>query len=69
MGPRMRKAVASFVVLGFLVFYVWAATSLSAWVPDRWWAKGLFFGIVGTAWGLPMFPIFSWAERDPRRGS
>ena len=27
------------------------------------WAQGLFFGIVGLAWVLPLMPLVAWMER------
>ena len=63
MGPRTRKAVASVAIMAFLGFYVWAAVTLSRFIPDRWWAQGLYFAVAGLGWGVPMFPVFRWAER------
>ena len=60
MGPRTRKAVASAATLVFLLVWLVVALGLSAYVPDHW--KALFFAVAGTAWGVPLFPLFTWAE-------
>ena len=67
MGPRTRKAVAALGVLAFLTFYVWLAVTIGDHVPDLWWAKAVYFAVVGTAWGLPILPLIGWAERGGRR--
>ena len=68
MGPRTRRFVAMIGVVIFLAAYVWAAL----WVGDRipndqplW--KVLYFAVVGTAWGVPLWPLFAWAEGGRRR--
>jgi hypothetical protein len=68
-GPRTRKAIAGVVTLLFLAGWIWAAIRVSGYVPDLWWARGLFFGVVGIGWGVPLLPLFSWAERGERRRS
>jgi hypothetical protein len=64
-----RRAVAAIGVVVFLAFYVWVATVIADRLPDLMWVKLLYFAVVGTAWGLPLFPLLSWAERGgkPRR--
>jgi hypothetical protein len=57
--------VAGVGILLFLAAYIWAAVSLAALVPDLWWAKVLYFAVAGTAWGLPIIPLISWAEKGP----
>ncbi len=62
LSQRLRKPLAILGVLVWLSFYIWAASTLSARVPEVWWAKVLYFAIVGTAWGLPLLPLIKWAE-------
>ena len=62
MGPRTRKAVASIGALAYLAAYVWAAVTLSSFVPEVWWAQVLYFPVAGTAWFIPLLPLLKWAE-------
>ena len=64
LGPRSRKAFASLATLAFLALWIWGAIFVSSFVPDVWWAKGLFFAAAGLGWGLPLLPLFSWAGRS-----
>jgi len=63
MGPRARKAIATFGVLAFLAFYVWLVVTLAAFIPAVWWAQVPFFAIAGLAWGVPVLPLIKWAEK------
>jgi len=65
MGPRTRRAVASIGIVAFLTFYVWLVIAIGAHVPDHPLATLLFYGIAGTAWGIPLLPLLSWAEGRP----
>lgn len=65
MGPRTRRAVASVGIVAFLTFYVWLVIAIGAHVPDHPLATLLFYGIAGTAWGIPLLPLLSWAEGRP----
>jgi hypothetical protein len=62
MGPRTRRAVASIGIVAFLTFYVWAVVTLGARLPEHPLVQLLFYGIAGTAWGVPLLPLLSWAE-------
>lgn len=62
-GPRTRKAIASIATLMFLAAWIWGAIALSAFIPDAWWTKGLYFAVAGVGWGAPLVPLFRWAER------
>jgi hypothetical protein len=62
MNPRLRKAIACFAILAFLIAYIWAAVSIGDYVPDVWWAKVIYYAVIGFAWWLPLIPLVSWAE-------
>jgi hypothetical protein len=66
LGPRARRAVAGLGVLAFLTFYVWAVVSIGALLPDNALLHLLFYGISGIAWGVPLLPLLSWAEKKPK---
>ena len=59
---RLRRAIASLGVLVFLAAYVWAVIAIGARLLDHPLIDLLFYGIAGTAWGLPLLPLLSWAE-------
>lgn len=62
MGLRARRAIASLGIVVFLVFYVWLVIAIGTRVPDHPLATLAFYGIAGTAWGIPLLPLLSWAE-------
>ena len=69
MSPTARKAVASVATLVFLAGWIWGVLEVARFLPDAWWAKTLFFGAAGLGWGVPLFPLFRWAERGGRPSS
>ncbi len=67
MPVRAKRAVAALGMLLFLAFYVWAVIAIGAHLPNHPLVHLLFYGIAGTAWGLPLLPLMSWAEREPKK--
>ena len=65
MGLRVRRAVASVGIVVFLGFYVWLIIAIGGRLPDHPLVHLLYYGIAGTAWGLPLLPLMSWAEGKP----
>lgn len=65
---RLRRAIAGLGVLVFLAAYVWAVIAIGARLPDHPLIDLLFYGIAGTAWGVPLLPLLSWAEGRSWRG-
>ena len=63
MHPRLRRFIAAVGVLAFLAFYVWAAIAIGDRIPKHPLIQLLYFGIVGTAWGVPLYPLFKWSEK------
>jgi hypothetical protein len=66
LGPRARRAVAALGVLVFLTFYVWAVVSIGAFLPDHPLVHLIYYGVSGIAWGVPLLPLLSWAEKKPK---
>lgn len=62
MGLRTRRALASLGIVLFLTFYIWLVIAIGTRVPDHPLAILAFYGIAGTAWGIPLLPLLSWAE-------
>ncbi len=60
MGPRMRKLVGGVALLAFLGFYIWLAVMIGERVPQHPGLQLLYYAVAGTAWGLPLKPLFTW---------
>ena len=65
MGPRTRRFVAMLGVLAFLVFWIWGAIALRDGLPLGQLIDVVVFAIAGIGWGVPLYPLFKWAERGP----
>lgn len=69
MRRRVRKFFGAAAMLAFVVVYATAAMLVAQSQPVHQapgWVQGLFFGIVGLAWILPIMPLIVWMERpDP----
>ena len=63
MGPRTRRLVAAIGALAFLAFYIWAVIAVGDRLPDSMWIDLIFYGVAGIAWGVPLIPLFAWAEK------
>ena len=63
MTARARKLVGSAGVLVFLGFYIWAATAVAERLPDSTIVQLIYFAVVGTLWGVPLFPLIAWVQR------
>ncbi|MBI5942116.1 MAG: DUF2842 domain-containing protein [Caulobacterales bacterium] len=66
MNPRIRKLVGMVAILLFLVLYVSAAVAIADHLPRHPAVSLIYFAIVGVAWGLPLFPLMSWMNREPK---
>jgi hypothetical protein len=64
-GPRTRKALAGVITLVFLAVWLVVTLGLAAYIPDHW--RPVFFAVAGTGWGVPLFPLFTWAEHGALR--
>lgn len=67
MGIRARRVIAALGVCVFLAAYVWAVIAIGESLPDHPLITLLYYGIAGTAWGVPLLPLLSWAEGRGRR--
>lgn len=64
MGPRTRKLIGMFGILGFLAAYVVAVLSIADLVPEHWAVQLVFFVVVGTFWFIPILPLIKWMSRE-----
>ncbi|MBI2261638.1 MAG: DUF2842 domain-containing protein [Caulobacterales bacterium] len=63
MGPRTRRFIAMLGVLAFLVFWIWGAIALRDALPSGQLIDLVVFAVAGIGWGVPLYPLFKWAER------
>jgi len=62
LGVRTRRFIATLGTIAFLAFYVWAVVAIGDRLPESIWIDLVFYGFAGIAWGVPLIPLFSWAE-------
>jgi len=64
MTHAKRRLVASFIIAGVLIFWIWAAASLGSYLVT-WpkWIQPVFFIAAGLGWALPLRPVFRWMNR------
>jgi hypothetical protein len=65
MSPRLRKFIGMLAILAFCGLYIVAASTLGDYVPDHWAARFAYYALVGTVWGVPLFPLIRWMNREP----
>ena len=66
MSPRLRKLVGSAAMLAYLFAYIALALAIADRLPDSNLVRLAYYAIVGTVWGLPLYPLFLWMNRVPR---
>ena len=64
MSPRLRKFIGMIAILAFCTAYVAAAIAIGTHLPDHWAARLAFYGVVGIVWGVPLFPLIRWMNRE-----
>ncbi|WP_337189278.1 DUF2842 domain-containing protein [Phenylobacterium sp.] len=64
LSPRLRKFIGMIVILVFLVVYITVVASLADELPDHWAVKLAYYGFFGTLWGVPLFPLIRWMNRE-----
>ncbi len=63
MGPRTRRFVAMIGVIVFLCVWIWGAIALRGLLPAGQAIDLIVFAVAGIGWGVPLYPLFKWAER------
>ncbi|HEV2531555.1 DUF2842 domain-containing protein [Phenylobacterium sp.] len=64
MSPRLRKLIGMIAILAFLATYVAMVATIGDHIPKHWAWQGLYFGLAGILWGVPLFPLISWMNRE-----
>ena len=62
MGARTRRFVAMVGVLVFLSGWIWGAIAIRGLLPPSQVIDLLVFAVAGIGWGVPLYPLFRWAE-------
>ena len=61
MKRAQRRIVAAIILMVFLVFWIWAAATLGAYLATApQWLSNNFFEVAGIGWALPIKPVFAW---------
>ena len=63
MSARVRKLIGMVGILAFLTAYVVLVSQVGDYVPKHWAWQGLYYGLAGIVWGVPLFPLISWMNR------
>ena len=66
MSPSLRKLVGMVAILAFLFGWVVGALAIADYLPKHPAAALIFFLVAGLGWGLPLFPLLSWMNREPK---
>lgn len=64
MNPRVKKLIGLVGILVFLLLYMGAAVQIAQRLPDHGAARGVFFVLAGVLWGVPLFPLITWMNRN-----
>ena len=64
MSPRLRKFIGMLGIGAFAVAYVALAVTISDHLPDHWAARLAYYAVVGTVWGVPLFPLITWMNQE-----
>ena len=67
MGPRTRRFVAMLGVIAFLAVWIWGAIAIRGLLPPSPLIDLLVYAVAGVGWGVPLYPLFRWAEGGGRR--
>jgi hypothetical protein len=62
MGGRTRRFIAMIGLLVFLVVWIWGVIALRGLFGPNMLLDLLFFAVGGIGWGVPLYPLFKWAE-------
>ena len=64
MNPRLKKLIGLVAILAFCTAYIVTVISIGVYIPQHWAWQGLFYGVTGIVWGLPLFPLITWMNRE-----
>ena len=47
-----------------VAIWLLVVASLGDEIPDHWAWKLAYYGFFGTFWGVPLFPVIRWMNRE-----
>ncbi len=66
MPKSQRRVFACVIILVFLVFWVWGASTLGSHLATApKWASLIFYIVAGIGWAVPLKPVFTWMNSGP----
>ena len=65
MPARVRKLIGLVAILAFCGVYVVVVSTIGDYLPDHWLARLIYYALAGTLWGVPLFPLIRWMNREP----
>ena len=65
MSSGARKLIGMVALAIFLLVYVIGASLVGDRLPDNLAVKLVYFALAGTLWGVPLFPLIKWMNREP----
>ena len=65
MSSSARKFIGMVALAIFLLVYLVTASVVGDRLPDNLAVKLVYFALAGTLWGLPLFPLIKWMNREP----
>ena len=66
MSPRIRKLVGTVAIVLFLCGWVVAALAIADHLPKHPAVSLLYYLVAGLGWGVPLFPLLTWMNREPK---
>ena len=64
MSSGARKLIGMVALAIFLLVYVIGASLVGDRLPDNLAVKLVYFALAGTLWGVPLFPLIKWMNRE-----
>jgi len=66
MSRSKRRLIASVIIMAFLVFWIWGASTLGSHLATApKWATLIFFIVAGIGWAVPLKPVLGWMNSGP----
>ena len=66
MSPRLRKFIGLIGILAFCAAYIFVVSTVGDYLPDHWAVRLIYYAVAGTLWGVPLFPLIRWMNREPK---
>ena len=64
MSSGARKLIGMVALAIFLLVYLVTASVVGDRLPDNLAVKLAYFALAGTLWGVPLFPLIKWMNRE-----